>query len=322
MRARTARVFAYLDELIGGVSVAASHRELLALHLAEGRSHTDEVPEAPWVQLPVLVHAATGGDEDEAIPLAAACTLVYLGADLLDNLMDDELPERWRERGSAEAMLAATTMLAALSRTALERIDPRRIPEARIHRVERMLTETLLTMSAGQHDDVSADPSGGLEAARSVAERKAGSEFAFFAAAGAAAATEDEARIALYRDFGLNLGAAAQIASDLGDVLAPKGSHDLSTGKWTLPVAHALGALAPAERERLEGVLQAARESTGSHGEARGLIVAAGSVHYTAMVVGVYLARARRALDDAQPPPAPRRELEAIVARMETRGIA
>jgi geranylgeranyl pyrophosphate synthase len=317
-----ARVFSYLDDLIGGLSSSPGHRRLLALHLAEGRAHAAETPEAPWVQLPLLAHAGVGGDEDAAVPLAACCALLYLGADLLDNLMDEELPERWRERGPAEAMLAAATMLAALTRTALERIDRSRIPSARVERVQQMLTETLLTMSAGQLADTSPEPIGTLDAARLVAERKAGAEFAFFAAAGAATAIEDEPTIAAYREFGLNLGAAGQIASDLGDVLAPDGSHDLTMAKKTLPVVHALGTLASAERKRLEGLLEEARGSTACHGAVREVLVSSGSVHYAAVVVGIYLARARRALAAAEPLAAQRRALEAIADRMQARGLA
>jgi geranylgeranyl pyrophosphate synthase len=320
MLARVERVFAYLDELIAALPVAAGHRDLLRLHLGEGRAQAAKLPEAPWVQLPVLAHGAAGGDEEAAVPLAACCTLVYLGADLLDNLMDDELPERWRERGSGEALLAAATMLAALSRTALRRADG--IASDRIERVDGLLTETLLTMSAGQLDDVSPESADSLEAARSVAERKAGAEFAFFAEAGALTATDDERKITAYRDFGFNLGAAGQIASDLGDVLARTGSHDLSTGKRTLPVAHALQRLAPAERGRLERLLEDARSSTEPHRGVRALLVEAGSIHYTALVVGVYIARARQVLAVAEPLPALRPALEAIAGRMSGRGLA
>ena len=112
MRARVARVFRYLDELLEEHPVPEGHRDLLALHLEEGRGQSDELPEAPWIQLPILAHAACGGNEDAAIRLAGACTLLYLGADLFDNLMDDELPERWSSRGPPQATLAAATLLA------------------------------------------------------------------------------------------------------------------------------------------------------------------------------------------------------------------
>lgn len=319
MRARVARVFRCLEELLDELPVPERHRELLALHLEEGRAQSDEVPEAPWIQLPILVHAACGGDEDAATRLAAACTLVYLGADLLDNLMDDELPQRWSSRGPAQATLAAATLLAALPRVALDRAEQDGIPATRIARLQRSLTATLLTMSAGQHDDLAPEPEADLEAARSVAERKAGAEFAFFAEAGAAAATDDDEVVAAYRSFGREVGAAGQIASDLGDVLAPGGSRDLAGGKRTLPVVHAL---ATGDRARLEGLLEDARHSSDAHAAVRELLVSAGSVHYTALAVGVYASRARRALSAARPLSGPQRELEAIVGRMHAGGIA
>jgi geranylgeranyl pyrophosphate synthase len=322
MRARVAPVFGYLEELIGRLPVPEHHRELLALHLEEGRAQSAELPEAPWIQLPILVHAACGGNEDAAIRLAGACTLVYLAADLLDNLMDDELPQRWSSRGPAQATLAAATLLAALARQALDQAEHDGIATTRIARLHRSLTATLVTMSAGQYDDLTPGITADLEAARSVTERKAGAEFAFFAEAGAATATDDEDVVSAYRRFGLNLAAAGQIASDLGDVLGRSASRDLANGKRTLPVVHALVNLGPAERVRLESLLAEARHSTHAHGLVRQLLVEAGSVQYTALVVGVYASRARRALDEARPFPRPRAELEAIVARMQLRGVA
>jgi geranylgeranyl diphosphate synthase type I len=322
MRARAARVFRCLEELLEELPVPQDHRDLLALHLEEGRAQSAELPEAPWIQLPILVHAACGGNEDAAIRLAGACTLVYLAADLLDNLMDDELPQRWSSRGPAQATLAAATLLAALPRQALDQAEQDGIPATRIARLQRSLTTTLVTMSAGQHDDLSPGSEADLEAARSVAERKAGAEFAFFAEIGAAAATDDDELIAAYRSFGRDLGAAGQIASDLGDVLAREGSPDLAGGKRTLPVVHALATLAAGERARLEGLLQDARHSSDAHAAVREVLVSAGSVHYTALAVGVYASRARRALAAARPLPGPQRELEAIVARMHARGVA
>jgi hypothetical protein len=70
---------------------------------------------------------------------------VYLAADLLDNVMDDELPERWQKLGHGQATLAAAAMLAALPDRALDDAE-RGIPAARIARLRRSLTGTLLTM--------------------------------------------------------------------------------------------------------------------------------------------------------------------------------
>ena len=105
-------------------------------------------------------------------------------------------------------------------------------------------------------------------------------------------------------------------------MLARDGSPDLVGGKRTLPVVHALSTLATDERARLERLLDDARHSSDAHAAVREVLVSSGSVHYTALAVGVYASRARRALAAARPPPGPQRELEAIIGRMHARGVA
>lgn len=313
MRARVARVFCCVDELIGRLPSSAEHRALLAVHVEEGRARSELLPEAPWVQLPLLVHTAAGGDDADAVPIAAACTLVYLAVDLLDNLMDDELPERWASLGPARAILAAATLLGALPRLAFA-------GQPHADRIGQALAETLVTMSDGQNADLDLGSTVALDDVRGVAERKAGAEFGLFAEVGALSAAADEGVVAAYRAFGHSLGAAGQISSDLADVFDAEGSRDLRAGKRTLPVAYALGRLDRAKRTELERLLDQARGSIEAHAPVRALLVDAGSPQYTALVVGVYVSRARRALDDARPSPGPRRELEAILGRMQLHG--
>src|SRR3712207_9574578 len=100
------RVFAFIEELIEVLSVPSSHRELLRIHVGVGRERAEVYPELPAIQLPLLVHAAITGDEGPALPVAGACTLLYLGADLFDNLIDHELPSSWDGRDPAEGNLA------------------------------------------------------------------------------------------------------------------------------------------------------------------------------------------------------------------------
>ncbi len=86
------RVFAFLDQLILSLPVRPAHRQLLQIHLRVGKERAEAWPEMSSIQLPFLVHAAITGDEAPAPPIAAACTMAYLGADPLDSVPDDELP--------------------------------------------------------------------------------------------------------------------------------------------------------------------------------------------------------------------------------------
>src|SRR5215207_9823055 len=277
MHERVEQVFAFIEELMGELPVPSSHRELLRLHVEVGREQAEVYPERPAVQLPHLVHAAIAGDERPALPIAGACTLLYLGADLFDNLIDNELPPSWHARDPAEASLAATTLLAALPQLAVARLRERGTPPARLWSLAHLFAQTLLTMSAGEHEDLLFTKWGDVEPemCRAMVERKAGSEFALFAMAGAILATEDPAAIEEYAAFGLCLGTAGQICSDVGDIWGGRISRDLLNGRRTLPLVHALSTLRGEFRERLQEVLETARESAGCHDEVRALLAEA-----------------------------------------------
>lgn len=303
MRERVEWVFASLEQLIGTFPVPASHRELIWVHLHAGRDQALASPRLPAIQLPLLVHAAITGEERPAHHLAGACALLYFGVDLFDDLIDDELSSSWITRDSAEASLAATTLLAAAPQIALVRLQEHGVPPERLWELARLFAETLLTMSAGEHEDVlftgRVDVS--PEMCRDMIERKSGSEFALFAKAGAMLATEDEGVIQQYAAFGRCLGIASQLRSDVWDIWSAETSQDLINGRCTLPVVHALSTLQEESRERLQELLRAARESAEHHDEVRGLLAEAGSLRHTTLVIEVYLRRAREYLAATSP---------------------
>ncbi len=294
MRDRTEMVFAFIEELIGALPVPEKHRGLLRVHVAVGREQANNHPELPAIQLPLLVHAAITGDERPALPVAAACTLLYLGADLLDNVIDRELPPSWQARDPAEAHLAAATLLAAVPQLALARLREQGAPPATLCALAQLFAETLLAMSAGEHEDVlytgREDVDGPM--CRAMAERKSGAEVALFASAGATLATDDPALIEKYAAFGMCLGTSRQILSDAVDIWKGDNGRDLLNGKRTLPIVHALRALPDDPRARLLDLLEAIRGGAQLHGEVRKVLLAAGSVHYTALVAEDYRRRA------------------------------
>ncbi|MEK6813426.1 MAG: polyprenyl synthetase family protein [Nitrospirota bacterium] len=287
----TEGVFEWMEGFLGSLPIPAEHRELLAVHVEEGRAQAASCPEFPSIRVPLLVHAGVAGDEERAVPLAGACAFVYLGADLLDNLADDELPARWRGRTPAEASLAACTFLSVLPYLALSRLDA---PPGRIQVLTGLFAEGLLSMSAGQHEDLLASRGEGVTppACRAMVERKSGAETALFARSAAVLAGADPAVADSYGAFGLCLGAGAQIGSDLGDIFDPGGSRDLLNGKLTLPIVHALTVLKDRDREAFLRLLDSARQSIEPHEEARKVLMRAGSVRYTALVIEVYRQKA------------------------------
>jgi hypothetical protein len=298
--ARSAAVLGWLDELVDGLPVPASHRALLRVHLAVGRRQIDGAVPLACAELPLLVHAALAGTEAAAVPLAGACTLLYLGADLLDNVADDEVPAEWDGRSGAEMQLAASTYLAPLYQLALGRLETSAgIDGARLWTLASLFRDALLEMSAGQHEDIRHGTGDDVtpEASRLTVERKSGAELALFAQAGAMLATDDVETAAHFAGFGRCLGAASQIGSDVADLWSDGASRDLTNGKRTLPVAHAIARAEGADRERLLALLARCRVEPAAHAEVRERLLDAGSVRYTALVIELFRQRALRYLE-------------------------
>jgi len=317
MHERAARVFAFLEELFAGLPVPPDHRELLRAHLSTKRELAMVRPEILAVQLPLLVHEAITGDDRPALPVAAACTLLYAGADLFDSMLDHELEPPWHTRGPAETNLAAATLLAALPQLSIAYLRERGTPPARLWTLAQLFADTLLTMSAGQHEDLLLPTSENvsLEDSRAMVERKSGSATALWARAGAVQADGDPSIIQAYAAFGSCFGVARQLINDVWGIWGKEPSRDLLNGKCTLPIVHALATLGGEKRRRLQKLLAASRESAVYHDEARALMVEAGSVRYTALIVWLYQEQARSHLAAALPREPAARELRMLLDR-------
>lgn len=321
MRERVVHVFALLEGLIGELPVPSSQRELLKVHLTVSRERAEVQPEMSAVQLPLLIHAAISGDERPALPVAAACTFLYLGADLLDSILDHELPAAWDTRDSAEANLAATALLGSLPQLSIARLGDQGLPPARLWTLTHAFASNLLTMIAGEYEDLLFPNLENVSLADSQAmvERKSGSESALFARAGAILATEDTVTIESYTAFGLCLGVAKQLITDVWDIWCKDCSQDLLTGKRTLPIVHALSTLRGNQHQQLQKLLSLARESTEHHDEVRALLAEAGSVRYTALIIWFYQQQARNHLATASPQGYAGRELRVLLDQASLR---
>jgi len=314
-RERGERVFALLDEFVLALPVRPGHRKLLQTHLRVGKDLAQDWPEMSSIQLPLLVHAAITGDEMPALPVAGACTFLYLGADLFDSILDHELPPTWRDRELSEASLAATTLLGALPQLCIARLQEQEASPATLWSLAHRFADAGLTMGAGQYEDLLLpslkDVS--IDDCLATAEHKSGAEYALFATAGAVLATEDTSRIDAYSAFASCFGIAQQFINDAKDIWGDKSGRDLLNGKRTLPIVHALSTLRGEQRDRLRKLLRVARESTEHHDGVRALLAEAGSLRYTALIVWLYQQQARSHLDSASPREPAARELYTLL---------
>ena len=297
--AATTRALAWLDAFVTRRSASPAQAGLLRLVVEEGQRQAAVSPRGlPAAELPLAVYAAAGGPDPAPLPHAAACLCVYLGADLLDNVVDRELSDRWSAAGANQAILAGVTFLTPLAAAALAELSVS--AETRLA-AQDALVDGLLIMSAGQSADVAFEGRGDvtLEMCEAMVLAKSGAEAALFARLGALLAGAPAASRDAYGRFGQEFGAASQLISDGADIAAEDGGRDLETGKRTLPVVFALSALPAAARANLLDHLAAAPRDPARRRAARDVLLAAGALHFVTLVAEAHRQRALAALREA-----------------------
>jgi geranylgeranyl pyrophosphate synthase len=189
-------------------------RHLLLKHLSVERQE-------PWVLvLPGICCLAVGGTPTDAIPVAAAATMLMQAAHIFDAVQDgddiapSELPT------SATATSLATGLIFAAFRF-LGSVQA--YPGAE-RRLSTLFSEAAFHSSLGQYLDLTQDYGDlstidALEAYWRMVIAKSGSLIRLATAGGAAAGTDSEDLIAALGEFGQCLGVILQVLDDCRDVL-------------------------------------------------------------------------------------------------------
>ena len=205
------------------------------------------------IDLPLAIAAALNLDNDIALRTCAATTMLWAGADLMDDIADGDLDDNDWQASPQQLALIYTNLLATLPHLVH--------PDLASPMFSQRLAETLLLMSHGQFADLESVASVRSEADYlSVIGHKAGAEAAFFAGAPLMLAGRPKAETEEWESFGFLVGCMVQLFSDIHGTFVESSRNDLLHGKRTLPVLHALDNLAPqarqdfvAQLERLNG---------------------------------------------------------------------
>jgi geranylgeranyl diphosphate synthase type I len=223
----------------------------------------------------LLAYMSIAGDHAKALPGAAAVEMGHNFSLVHDDIEDNgterrHRPALWTVWGKAQAINTGDALF-TLSRMALYRLEEEGFDAARILRLMRLYDETCLELCEGQFMDIwtsEHDEWMSVDYYFDMIGRKTAALIAGSAEAGAVLATEDEATIAAYRQFGWALGLAFQLNDDLlgiwGDeAQTGKETSDIATRKKTLPLIYALAEATGEDRARLQAVLaQSERELT------------------------------------------------------------
>ncbi len=244
----------------------------------------------------LLAARALGHRGPDAVQLAAVIEFIHTATLLHDDVVDESSLRRGRSTANALWGNSASILVGDFlySRSFQLMVELARMP------VMRLLADTTNAIAEGEVLQLLHlhNPDTDESAYTRVIERKTAVLFAAAAELGALLAGADDDTQARLRSFGLNLGFAFQIADDVLDYTADEATlgkrigDDLTEGKATLPLIHALAHSTPTVVERLRAIVRSG--DAGAMPEVLEAIAATGSVEYSRARAAAY---ARGALD-------------------------
>ncbi len=283
------RVYEVLAEALAPPGLDARYGEALQDVLRAAKR--SELAGPAFALLPLLACRTAGGELELAIPVAAAWRALQIAARLLDDVEDGELPPDGTAHAAAPRITNVATGFIAAASLSLARFAP--VDTALYAGLQQDFSGTMLEMAGGQHRDLTGDAQDGMDDALAIVAAKSGRFFALAARSGARCATGDEATLALFGEFGHNVGVLVQLGDDLTDLR----HDDLALGCRSLPIAYALTVCPADERSRLEVWLAEASAGDAAAAErARALILASGAEMYVAAEMARFRHRATKAL--------------------------
>lgn len=269
---------------------------LQALAPGQGDTNGGGQSSSNWLSLPGLCCQAAGGDPQWADHVTAAWFLLYRAAHLMDSVQDQDEPDDWWADLGPGAALGAATGLFFTASAILEDLHNQSLPSGAGSDIVRRFSESFLTMSSGQHLDLTRKTLT-LEEYWQVAEAKSGAFFGLACWAGARLASAEEQVLEAYHRFGIQIGLLIQIADDLDELRKPLKRR--STGglvPHSLPVIYALEVLPDVGRKKLNSVLLTAASDEAAAREAQEILDKSGAGLYLVAEFNRHLHLAENAL--------------------------
>ena len=261
--------------------------------------------------LGLLAYASITGEYRQALPGAAAVELGHNFSLVHDDIEDGDRERRhrptlWSLHGVPQAINTGDALF-TLSRIALHRLTDLGFSDAKVLRLMRLYDHTCLRLCEGQYLDIwmgEHDEAITVELYFDMIGRKTAALISASIEAGALLATDDDAVIARYRNFGWALGLAFQLNDDLlgiwGEERATgKEPTDLVRHKKTLPVLYALEHAAAADVERMRSIYATPNPTDADIADAMAILERSGAREYTRSEARRYRDEALAELDAA-----------------------
>jgi geranylgeranyl diphosphate synthase type I len=275
--------------------------------------------------LVLLAASAAGGQWQHALPAAAAVELVHNFSLIHDDIQDQSSlrrgrPTVWQRWGAAQAINAGDTLF-SLAQLTLLRLRETVSLEVAL-RASRILQETCLSLTQGQHLDMAYQERGdlSLDAYWPMVNGKTAALFSACTHLGALVAQAPQPICDSYRKFGHHLGLAFQAQDDLlgiwGDeaTTGKSSESDLLTGKKSLPILYGLSRIGPFAARWAQGPITFTEiPATAAQLEAEGARA------YTCECAKTLTERALQNLQDANPQGAAKEALVKLTKRLSSR---
>ncbi len=256
----------------------------------------------------LLACEASSGSWEQALPAAAAIELIHNFTLIHDDIQDNSLQRHgrdtvWHVWGLAQGINTGDGMW-ALAQAAVHRLREQGRPAETVLAVSRLLSESCLSLCAGQHLDIRYETLAtvSLEDYLAMVRGKTAALLGASCAAGAILGEAEDRVVELYRGFGTHLGLAYQMVDDIlgiwGDAGAtgkPVGA-DILARKKSLPIVHALAWEQRQGRDDLFQLYQRAELRERHVSQALEILEQAGSEAYTRELASEELGKATKAL--------------------------
>ncbi len=200
----------------------------------------------------LLICEACGGDWKQAVPASAAIEMVHNFSLIHDDIQDRDTTRRgrptvWALWGEAQGINAGDTLF-ALAQLALLRSLERGLPATQVIAALRLLNQTCVDLTGGQHLDISFEDRSDVSSADYLImiEGKTAALAACSCEMGGLIADAPSAQRDHLRAFGRHIGLAFQMRDDIlgiwGDpaVTGKPVGADIVRRKKTLPILHGL----------------------------------------------------------------------------------
>lgn len=231
--------------------------------------------------LPILCCNSLGGETKNAIPIAAAFSLLHLAAHLLDNIEDKDFDDVLSTKYEEKYLLNYSTTFIFTALYVVDNLEYTGVKPKQAGTIRKLFKKTALKMCEGQFEDFQGIPST-IGKAWKLLKIKSGYPFRTGCLSGAIVSGEpNNNRIKLLGDLGFELGIIIQIGDDLKDLSDQKGDFgDDKKNRHSLPLAFAIKQLPRNQSARL---LEMLKNNNGreDHESVRELINESGALIYS-----------------------------------------